>query len=73
LALPRRAFLLPASLCTCFLAGFILVAIWAVLLVAPDPASCAAANTQYTPGVPFNAGRFLWSWFIDWLRRPFGR
>src|SRR6516165_7982055 len=53
LALPRRAFLLPASLCTrflgtCFLAGFILVAIGAALLVAPSPASCAAANTQYT-------------------------
>src|SRR5262249_30852129 len=27
LALPRRAFLLPASLCTCFLAGFIPVTI----------------------------------------------
>src|SRR6516162_11301379 len=150
LALPRRAFLLPASLCTrflgtCFLAGFILVAIGAALLVAPSPASCAAANTQYTvilarawdcvrllsalradatakkcksdggagssryisagepkcKGVRFscerarawlrprlrdrrslraaprsvggNAGRFLRSWFIDRLRRSFGR
>src|SRR5262249_33135174 len=112
LAMPRRAFLLPAGLFarffgTCFFAGFIFFAIGPSSSVPP---SRAAANTQYTvilsrpfgafprappapcfrfcrqsqcaacrretraaPGVPLNAGRFLWSWFIDWLRRPFGR
>src|SRR5215813_13317347 len=50
LALPRRAFRLPASLCACFLgtrflAGFILVVIEPSFSV---PASRAAANTQYT-------------------------
>src|SRR5262249_52240502 len=47
LALHRRAFLLPASLCTCFLAGFILVTI------GPPPRRTrhgfrTAANIQYT-------------------------
>jgi carbon-monoxide dehydrogenase small subunit len=36
-------------------------------------ARLAGAQTRAAPAVPFNAGRFLWSWFIDWLRRPFGR
>jgi len=36
-------------------------------------ARLAGAQTRAAPGVPFNAGRFVWSWFIDWLRRPFGR
>ena len=36
-------------------------------------ARLAGAKTRAAPAVPFNAGRFLWSWFIDWLRRPFGR
>jgi len=36
-------------------------------------ARLAGAQTRAAPRTPFNAGRFLWSWFIDWLRRPFGR
>ncbi len=36
-------------------------------------ARLAGAETRAAPRTPFNAGRFLWSWFIDWLRRPFGR
>jgi aerobic carbon-monoxide dehydrogenase small subunit len=36
-------------------------------------ARLAGAQTRAAPGVPFNAGRFLWSWLIDWLRRPFQR
>jgi carbon-monoxide dehydrogenase small subunit len=36
-------------------------------------ARLAGAKTRAAPAVPFNAGRFLWSWFIDWLRRPFRR
>ncbi|HEX2352722.1 MAG TPA: 2Fe-2S iron-sulfur cluster-binding protein [Xanthobacteraceae bacterium] len=31
------------------------------------------AGAQTAPGGPFNAGRFIWSWLVDWLRRPFGR
>jgi carbon-monoxide dehydrogenase small subunit len=31
------------------------------------------ARVRTTPGVPFNAGQFLWSWFVDRLRRLFGR
>ncbi|HEX4827506.1 MAG TPA: 2Fe-2S iron-sulfur cluster-binding protein [Xanthobacteraceae bacterium] len=33
----------------------------------------AGAKIHATPGVPFNAGRFLWSWFVDRLRRLFDR
>jgi len=36
-------------------------------------ARLAGAETRAAPRTPFNAGRFLWSWFIDWLRRPFRR
>jgi len=36
-------------------------------------ARLAGAQTRAAPRTPFNAGRFLWSWFIDWLRRPFKR
>jgi carbon-monoxide dehydrogenase small subunit len=36
-------------------------------------AQLAGAKIRATPGVPFNAGRFLWSWFVDRLRRLFGR
>jgi carbon-monoxide dehydrogenase small subunit len=36
-------------------------------------ARLAGAQTRAAPRTPFNAGRFLWSWFIDWLRRPFRR
>jgi aerobic carbon-monoxide dehydrogenase small subunit len=31
------------------------------------------AGAQTAPGAPFNAGRFIWSWLIDWLGRPFRR
>jgi aerobic carbon-monoxide dehydrogenase small subunit len=31
------------------------------------------AGAQTAPGAPFNAGRFIWSWLVDWLRRPFRR
>jgi aerobic carbon-monoxide dehydrogenase small subunit len=31
------------------------------------------AGAQTAPSAPFNAGRFLWSFFVDWLRRPFRR
>src|SRR5262249_30629688 len=111
LAMPRRAFLLPAGLFarflgTCFFSGFILVAIgpssrsrlprrgkYSVYVIlsrafrpcprAPPspwfrffrPSQFAACRreTRAAPSVPLNAGRFLWPWFIDWLRRPFGR
>jgi len=36
-------------------------------------ARLAGAQTRAAPRTPFNAGRFLWSWFIGWLRRPFKR
>jgi carbon-monoxide dehydrogenase small subunit len=36
-------------------------------------ARLAGTQTRGAPRTPFNAGRFLWSWFIDWLRRPFKR
>jgi aerobic carbon-monoxide dehydrogenase small subunit len=36
-------------------------------------ARLAGTQTRAASRTPFNAGRFLWSWFIDWLRRPFGR
>ena len=36
-------------------------------------AQLAGAQTRAAPRTAFNAGRFLWSWFIDWLRRPFQR
>jgi carbon-monoxide dehydrogenase small subunit len=36
-------------------------------------AQLAGTETRAAPRTPFNAGRFLWSWFIDWLRRPFRR
>jgi aerobic carbon-monoxide dehydrogenase small subunit len=31
------------------------------------------AGAQTAPSAPFNAGRFLWSFLLDWLRRPFRR
>jgi carbon-monoxide dehydrogenase small subunit len=31
------------------------------------------AGAQAAPSAPFNAGRFLWSFLLDWLRRPFKR
>jgi carbon-monoxide dehydrogenase small subunit len=31
------------------------------------------AGAQTAPSAPFNAGRFLWSFLVDWLRRPFRR
>jgi aerobic carbon-monoxide dehydrogenase small subunit len=31
------------------------------------------AGAQTASGAPFNAGRFIWSWLIDWLGRPFRR
>jgi aerobic carbon-monoxide dehydrogenase small subunit len=31
------------------------------------------AGAQTAPRAPFNAGRFLWSFLVDWLRRPFRR
>jgi aerobic carbon-monoxide dehydrogenase small subunit len=31
------------------------------------------AGAQTAPGAPFNAGRFVWSWLVDRLRRPFRR
>jgi aerobic carbon-monoxide dehydrogenase small subunit len=34
-------------------------------------AQLAGAKIRATPGVPFNAGQFLWSWFVDQLRRLF--
>jgi len=36
-------------------------------------ARLAGAQMRAAPRTPFNAGRFLWSWFIDGLRRRFGR
>ena len=36
-------------------------------------ARLAGAQTRAAPRTPFNAGRFLWSWFVDRLRRPFKR
>jgi len=36
-------------------------------------AQLAGAKIRATPGVPFNAGQFLWSWFVDWLCRLFHR
>jgi hypothetical protein len=36
-------------------------------------ARLAGAQVRAAPRTPFNAGRFLWSWFIDELRRRFGR
>jgi hypothetical protein len=36
-------------------------------------AQLAGAKIRARPGVPFNAGQFLWSWFVDRLRRLFGR
>ena len=31
------------------------------------------AGAQTAPSAPFNAGRFLWSFLVDWLRRRFKR
>jgi aerobic carbon-monoxide dehydrogenase small subunit len=31
------------------------------------------AGAQTAPSAPFNAGRFLWSFLVDWLRRRFRR
>src|SRR5215470_10222457 len=36
-------------------------------------AQLAGAKMRASPGVPFNAGQFLWSWFVDRLRRLFRR
>ena len=36
-------------------------------------ARLAGAQTRAAPRTPFNAGRFLWSWFVDRLRLPFKR
>jgi carbon-monoxide dehydrogenase small subunit len=36
-------------------------------------ARLAGAQTRAAPRTPFNAGRFLWSWFVDRLSRPFKR
>jgi carbon-monoxide dehydrogenase small subunit len=36
-------------------------------------AQLAGAKIRARPGVPFNAGQFLWSWFVDRLRRLFDR
>ena len=36
-------------------------------------ARLAGAQVRAAPRTKFNAGRFLWSWFIDGLRRRFGR
>jgi carbon-monoxide dehydrogenase small subunit len=36
-------------------------------------AQLAGAKIRARPGVPFNAGHFLWSWFVDRLRRLFDR
>jgi aerobic carbon-monoxide dehydrogenase small subunit len=35
--------------------------------------SARLAGAQTAPSAPFNAGRFLWSFLLDWLRRPFRR
>jgi aerobic carbon-monoxide dehydrogenase small subunit len=31
------------------------------------------AGAHAAPSAPFNAGRFLWAFLVDWLRRPFRR
>jgi carbon-monoxide dehydrogenase small subunit len=36
-------------------------------------ARLAGADTRATAGAPFNAGRFIWSWFLDRLRGLVGR